>query len=298
MAAWLDGDRGGPATRASALADRAVRAPWARVAPTSTPAGSALRAAARMMAATAPAEKRNVREITEMIRAVGRMFEAIAELRAVQARAAQAQAAATASQVLLQSLNHYPGDVQTQDYRRSWTWSGSPSPRHRPRPEHQHALPPAAAAVPEYARPGDTPVVWRRDRLGRSLRELVDLVEQLRRREVALRSLRYGITTETTSAAGRLQLHLFAAPTEHDRDPIKERTAAGMASAAQRGRRGGRPVVKTAAKLNPARRMRDAGDSLTAIAEALDVAETTVRRHLEDQPHQAAVPDGHAQPAA
>ena len=118
VAAWLDGDRGGPATRASALADRAARAPWARVAPTSTPAGSALRAAARMMAATAPAESRNVREITEMLQAIGRMFTAIAELRAVQARAAQAQAAATASQVLLQSLTHYPGDIETQDRRR------------------------------------------------------------------------------------------------------------------------------------------------------------------------------------
>lgn len=142
---------------------------------------------------------------------------------------------------------------------------------------------PELAAVLEYARPGDTLVVWRLDRLGRSLRELVDLVEQLRRREVALRSLRDGITTETKSAAGRLQLHLFAALAEHERDLIQERTAAGLASAAQRGRRGGRPAVMTPAKLNAARRMRDAGDSLAAIAAALDVAKTTVRRHLEHQ---------------
>ena len=139
---------------------------------------------------------------------------------------------------------------------------------------------PQLAALLEYARPGDVVVVWRLDRLGRSLRELVDLVEQLRRREVILRSLSEGIDTSTATAAGRMQLHLFAVLAEFERDVLLERTSAGLAAARARGRTGGRPTVMTPAKLSAARAMRADGASLADIAAALDVARTTVRRHL------------------
>jgi DNA invertase Pin-like site-specific DNA recombinase len=106
-------------------------------------------------------------------------------------------------------------------------------------------------------------VIWRLDRLGRSLRELVDLVEHLRDAGVGLRSLSEAI--DTTTATGRLQLHLFATLAEFERELIRERTTAGLAAAAARGRRGGRPTVMTPVK---------------ASAAALEVGKTTVHRHL------------------
>lgn len=139
---------------------------------------------------------------------------------------------------------------------------------------------PELAALLEYARPGDVVVVWRLDRLGRSLRELVDLVEQLREREVVLRSLHEGIDTSTATAAGRMQLHLFAVLAEYERDLLLERTGAGLAAAKARGRAGGRPSVMTAAKVTAARAMHAEGASLADIAAAVGVAKTTVRRHL------------------
>ena len=95
-----------------------------------------------------------------------------------------------------------------------------------------------------YLRAGDTLVVWRLDRLGRSLRHLVETVNALADRGVAFASLHEGI--DTTTSTGRLVFHIFAALAEFERELIAERAAVGRAAARARGRRGGRP-----AKLSP-----------------------------------------------
>lgn len=87
-------------------------------------------------------------------------------------------------------------------------------------------------------RRGDTVVIWRLDRLGRSLKNLIQLVDRLEAAEVGLRSLQENI--DTTSSGGRLVFHLFGALAEFERNLIKERTQAGLSAARARGRKGGR----------------------------------------------------------
>lgn len=91
----------------------------------------------------------------------------------------------------------------------------------------------------EYVRPGDTIVVWKLDRLGRSTVQLIELVEELKKREVNLKSLSEGI--DTTSATGNLFFQFMCILAEHERNIIRERTRAGLESARARGRNGGRP---------------------------------------------------------
>jgi DNA invertase Pin-like site-specific DNA recombinase len=110
---------------------------------------------------------------------------------------------------------------------------------------HQEVSSGARAARPvldtllTQLRSGDVLVVWKFDRLGRSLTHLVDLVNGLMRKGVGLQSLQDPI--DTTTPHGRLSLHLFAALAEFERDLIRERTHAGLAAARARGRKGGRP---------------------------------------------------------
>src|SRR5664280_2379752 len=91
----------------------------------------------------------------------------------------------------------------------------------------------------DQLRPGDVVVVWRLDRLGRSLKNLIALVEGLAEREVGFRSLSESI--DTTTANGKLFFSLMGALAEFERDLIRERTMAGLAAARARGRVGGRP---------------------------------------------------------
>ena len=90
----------------------------------------------------------------------------------------------------------------------------------------------------EQLRDGDTLVVWRLDRLGRSLKELISQAEELKRMEVGLRSLQESI--DTTSSGGQLIFHMFGALAEFERNLIRERTHAGLTAARARGRKGGR----------------------------------------------------------
>jgi DNA invertase Pin-like site-specific DNA recombinase len=110
---------------------------------------------------------------------------------------------------------------------------GSGSLKHRPQLD----------ACLDYLRAGDTLVVWRLDRLGRGLKHLIDLVEQLHGSDIGFRSLTEQI--DTTTPAGRLQFHLFGALAEFEREIIRERTRAGLAAARARGRTGGRPIALT-----------------------------------------------------
>jgi DNA invertase Pin-like site-specific DNA recombinase len=128
-------------------------------------------------------------------------------------------------------------------------------------------------------RAGDILVVWRLDRLGRSLRHLVDVIAQLEERQVAFLSLREAI--DTTTAGGRLHLHLFAALTEFERELIRERSQAGREVAKAAGRLGGRPLKVTPEKQAAALAMRKRGDmSMAQIARALGVGRTTLYDHL------------------
>ena len=93
----------------------------------------------------------------------------------------------------------------------------------------------------EFARAGDTIVVWRLDRLGRNMEDLITLVNELNNRGVSFHSLEENITMDKSSSTGQLLFHLFAAFAEFERNLILERSSAGRIAARARGRYGGRP---------------------------------------------------------
>ena len=131
----------------------------------------------------------------------------------------------------------------------------------------------------EQLRPGDTLVVWRLDRLGRSLRHLLEVVTGLAGQQVGFRSLTENI--DTTTSGGRLVFHVFAALAEFEREIIRERTRAGLAAARARGRLGGRPVLLSPEQVRQARRMYKQRELTVAqIGAVLGVSRTTVYRAL------------------
>ncbi len=101
---------------------------------------------------------------------------------------------------------------------------------------------PGLAACNDRLRRGDTLVVWRLDRLGRSMRHLVNMIEDLKERGIGFRSISDGMI-DTTSASGELVLNIFSAFAQFERRLIQERTKAGLAAARARGRKGGRPPM-------------------------------------------------------
>jgi len=138
---------------------------------------------------------------------------------------------------------------------------------------------PQLDAVLEQLRPGDTLVVWRLDRLGRSLRHLIEVVTGLDERGVGFRSLRENI--DTTTAGGRLVFHLFGALAQFEREIIRDRTVAGLTAARARGRVGGRPSKLTAEQVRQARRMYDARElTVEQIGAVLGVSRTSIYRAL------------------
>jgi DNA invertase Pin-like site-specific DNA recombinase len=141
---------------------------------------------------------------------------------------------------------------------------------------------PALSKVLDQLRPGDTLVVWKLDRLGRSLRHLIDTVAELERREIGFRSLQESI--DTTTPGGKLIFHIFGALAEFERDIIRQRTLAGLASARARGRKGGRPSSMTPTKLVLARQMYDSRQhTLAEISRTLGVSRASIYRHLGQQ---------------
>ena len=130
-----------------------------------------------------------------------------------------------------------------------------------------------------FVRAGDAVVVWRLDRFGRSLKDLVGRVEALREQGVGFRSLTEGI--DTTSPTGKLVFHLFGALAEFERDLIRERTMAGLVSARARGRNGGRPRAMDEEKIRIASRlMRDPAISITEVCRAVGVSSATLYRYV------------------
>jgi DNA invertase Pin-like site-specific DNA recombinase len=131
----------------------------------------------------------------------------------------------------------------------------------------------------DHLREGDTLIVWKLDRLGRSLIHLVQTVNGLRDRGVGFRSLQEAI--DTTTSAGKLIFHVFAALAEFERDIIRDRTMAGLAAARARGRVGGRRPKMTDKKLATAIQLRDAGElTMEQIADVVGVSRGTLYRHL------------------
>lgn len=137
---------------------------------------------------------------------------------------------------------------------------------------------PELDAALDYLREGDTLVVWRLDRLGRSLPHLIEVVELLGERGIDFRSLTEAI--DTTTPTGRLLFHVAGAFAEFERDLVRERTHAGLTAARARGRVGGRPTVMTPERVRQAQRMREDGQSIGAIAEVLGVGRSSVGRAL------------------
>ena len=133
---------------------------------------------------------------------------------------------------------------------------------------------PGLKACLEYLTSGDVLVVWRLDRLGRSLPHLVRIVADLRARGVGLRSL--SETIDTTTATGELVFHLFASLAQYERALIRERVVAGLEAARRRGRRGGRPRRLDAERVAAARAMLAEGRSLAAAARVMGVPRSTL----------------------
>jgi len=104
-----------------------------------------------------------------------------------------------------------------------------------------------------HVREGDTLVVWRLDRLGRSLRHLIDTITDLGERGIGFRSLTENI--DTTTSGGKLVFHIFGSMAEFEREIIRERTLAGLASARSRGRKGGRPKALTDKEIQQVREL-------------------------------------------
>jgi DNA invertase Pin-like site-specific DNA recombinase len=131
----------------------------------------------------------------------------------------------------------------------------------------------------DAVRSGDALVVWKLDRVGRSLNHVVGLVSNLQARGAGLKVLTGGI--DTTSSTGRLVFGIFATLAEFERDLIKERTLAGLAAARARGRNGGRPRLMTRAKLRTAiAMMNDQANGAREVADQLGISLSTLYAYV------------------
>lgn len=134
----------------------------------------------------------------------------------------------------------------------------------------------------EYIREGDILVVWKLDRLGRSLKHLIEIVSELEKGKIGFKSLRENI--DTTSPGGRLIFHVFGALAEFEREIIRERTNAGLSAARSRGRKGGRPKSMDDKKITMAKALfNDKKNSIKDICEALKVSKPTLYRYLNSK---------------
>jgi DNA invertase Pin-like site-specific DNA recombinase len=141
---------------------------------------------------------------------------------------------------------------------------------------------PGLSRALEMLREGDVLVVWRLDRLGRSLKHLIELVSELEQNGVGFRSLTENI--DTTTPGGKLVFHLFGALAEFERNLIRERTRAGLAAARARGRKGGRKNVMDEKKIRQAQAlMTDPNNTITDICKTLGVGRTSFYKYVKTQ---------------
>jgi Site-specific recombinases, DNA invertase Pin homologs len=130
----------------------------------------------------------------------------------------------------------------------------------------------------KYVRPGDTVAVWKLDRLGRSLKHLIELVQMFNDRGIGFKSLQENI--DTTTASGKLFLHIFGALAEFERELIRERTLAGLKAAAERGRKGGRPKAMDDKKIDQARALHRSQIPISEICKTLGISKGTLYRNI------------------
>ncbi|MFA6922603.1 MAG: recombinase family protein [Gallionella sp.] len=142
----------------------------------------------------------------------------------------------------------------------------------RDRPELKASL--------EYIRAGDMLIVWKLDRLARSIKQLIETVEDLEKRGIGFKSLTENI--DTTTSGGKLIFHIFASLAEFERSIIQERTKAGLDAARARGKRGGRPPALTDKDIQAAKAMlADPNITVEEVATRLKVAPSTLYRHIK-----------------
>ena len=134
-----------------------------------------------------------------------------------------------------------------------------------------------------YAREGDNLVVWKLDRLGRSLKHLIETVTTLNNRHIGFQSITEHI--DTTTSGGKLIFHMFGALAEFERDIIRERTLAGLQAARARGRKGGRPKAKTLdtpKKVAIAQALYDdKNNTIDDICKTLNISRATLYRYVK-----------------
>lgn len=141
----------------------------------------------------------------------------------------------------------------------------------------------------QHCRPGDTLVVWKLDRLGRSLPHLVATVRDLVARRVGFKSLQENI--DTTTSGGKLIFHIFASLAEFEQDIVRERTHAGLSAARARGRKGGRPKGVDEKKKKAARALKnDPGRSVKEICEIVGISRNTYYKYTRSEDKPAAKP--------
>jgi DNA invertase Pin-like site-specific DNA recombinase len=131
-----------------------------------------------------------------------------------------------------------------------------------------------------YVRAGDTLVVWKLDRLGRSLKDLITRIRELETRKIGFKSVTENI--DTTTSGGKLIFHIFGALAEFERDIIRERTSAGLEAARTRGRTGGRPKSLTSSKQALAQKLyADKETSVAEICTILGISRATLWRYVK-----------------
>jgi len=134
-----------------------------------------------------------------------------------------------------------------------------------------------------YLRPGDTLVVWRLDRLGRTLRHLIETVTDLEEKGIGFKSLQESI--DTTTSSGKLIFHVFSALAEFERSLIRERTQAGLTAARARGRKGGRPRKLDSAQVRLLYQLYDGKEhTIAEICKLVGIARPTVYEYLKLKP--------------
>ncbi len=132
----------------------------------------------------------------------------------------------------------------------------------------------------QFVRSGDTIVVWRLDRLSRSLKDLIDMINELESRNVGLKSLQESI--DTTSSSGKLIFHIFGALAEFERNLIRERTQAGLKAARSRGRKGGRPKALSEDKRALAVKLyEEKKHTIAQICEMMNVTKPTLYSYIK-----------------
>lgn len=142
---------------------------------------------------------------------------------------------------------------------------------------------PGLEAALEFAREGDVFVVWRLDRLSRSLKHLIEMVALLDSKKIGLKSLQESI--DTSSSSGKLIFHIFGALAEFERNLIRERTHAGLQAARARGKNGGRPKKLSSDKVKLAVQLYESKmHSINKICELVGISKPTLYKYLASNP--------------